>query len=151
MPHAPAFAWNGAWAVSFVVPATIGSRLGRLSAAEFAGQRTDREATISRTACDFRPTDPSGVNGPIARAFGSSTTNFFTADPSRIADPYLGRYVVWESSGSSGEPGIFVQDAAAMAAFCPPGTMTVTCQSYRPGGRPASGIVMRTGIAFDVR
>jgi hypothetical protein len=53
------------------------------------GLRTDREATISRTACDFRPTDPSGVNGPIARAFGSSTTNFFTADPSRAGYPVL--------------------------------------------------------------
>jgi phenylacetate-CoA ligase len=41
----------------------------------------------------------------------------FTADPSRIADPYLGRYVVWGSSGSSGEPAIFVQDAAAMAVY----------------------------------
>ena len=89
MANAPAFAWNGAWAVSFAVPSTIGSRLGRLSAAEFAGQRTDREATISRTACDFRPTDPTGVNGPIARAFGSSTTNFFTADPSRAGYPVL--------------------------------------------------------------
>lgn len=39
----------------------------------------------------------------------------FVADRSRIAEPYLGRYVVWESSGSSGEPGIFVQDALAMA------------------------------------
>ncbi len=41
----------------------------------------------------------------------------FVADPSRIADPYLGRYVVWESSGSSGVPGIFVQDAGAMAVY----------------------------------
>lgn len=41
----------------------------------------------------------------------------FTADVSRIAEPYLGRYVVWESSGSSGEPCIFVQDAAAMAVY----------------------------------
>ncbi|MES2090994.1 MAG: AMP-binding protein [Pseudomonadota bacterium] len=41
----------------------------------------------------------------------------FTADRSRIAEPFLGRYVVWESSGSSGEPGIFVQDAAAMAVY----------------------------------
>lgn len=41
----------------------------------------------------------------------------FTADRSRIAEPYLGRYVVWESSGSSGEAGIFVQDAAAMAVY----------------------------------
>lgn len=39
----------------------------------------------------------------------------FTADRSRIADPFLNRYVVWESSGSSGEPGIFIQDVLAMA------------------------------------
>ncbi|MFT3859057.1 MAG: AMP-binding protein [Aquabacterium sp.] len=41
----------------------------------------------------------------------------FIQDPARIADPYLGRYTVWESSGSSGEPGIFLQDAAAMAVY----------------------------------
>lgn len=41
----------------------------------------------------------------------------FTADRSNIAEPYLGRYMVWESSGSSGEPGVFVQDAAAMAVY----------------------------------
>lgn len=41
----------------------------------------------------------------------------FTADPSRIAEPYLGRYVVWESSGSSGTPAVFVQDAAALAVY----------------------------------
>jgi phenylacetate-coenzyme A ligase PaaK-like adenylate-forming protein len=39
----------------------------------------------------------------------------FTADPAQIGEPFLGRYTVWESSGSSGEPGIFIQDAAAMA------------------------------------
>lgn len=41
----------------------------------------------------------------------------FVADGTRIAEPFLGRYVVWESSGSTGEPGIFVQDVAAMAAY----------------------------------
>jgi phenylacetate-CoA ligase len=41
----------------------------------------------------------------------------FTADRARIADPFLGKYMVWESSGSSGEPGIFVQDASAMAVY----------------------------------
>jgi phenylacetate-coenzyme A ligase PaaK-like adenylate-forming protein len=41
----------------------------------------------------------------------------FTADQNRIAEPYLGKYVVWESSGSSGQPGIFVQDARAMASY----------------------------------
>ncbi len=40
----------------------------------------------------------------------------FTANRSRIAEPYLGRYMVWESSGSSGgEPGVYVQDARSMA------------------------------------
>lgn len=41
----------------------------------------------------------------------------FTADPSRAGQPWLGRYVVWESSGTSGMPGIFVQDARAMAVY----------------------------------
>lgn len=39
----------------------------------------------------------------------------FIADPARIGEAFDGRFVVWESSGSSGEPGLFVQDARAMA------------------------------------
>lgn len=41
----------------------------------------------------------------------------FTADPARVGEPYLGQYLVWESSGTSGSPGIFVQDATAMAVY----------------------------------
>lgn len=41
----------------------------------------------------------------------------FVADPSRIGQPFQDRWTVWESSGSSGEPGLFVQDAAAMAVY----------------------------------
>lgn len=41
----------------------------------------------------------------------------FTADPSRIGDPFLGRYLVWESSGTSGTPGVFVHDAGALAVY----------------------------------
>ena len=41
----------------------------------------------------------------------------FLADRSAVGAPFLGRYVVWESSGSSGEPAVFVQDAAALAAY----------------------------------
>jgi len=40
-----------------------------------------------------------------------------TADPGRIGEPFLGRYLVWESSGTSGMPGIFVQDARCMAVY----------------------------------
>jgi hypothetical protein len=90
MPTPPAFAWNGAWAVRFVVPSTIGStRIGRLSSAEFAGEPTVRDATISRTPCDFRPTDPTGADGPIARTSGTSNTILFSPDPSRPGYPVL--------------------------------------------------------------
>ncbi|MGD9831532.1 MAG: phenylacetate--CoA ligase family protein [Piscinibacter sp.] len=41
----------------------------------------------------------------------------FMADPANIGTPFEGRWIVWESSGSSGEPGLFVQDAAAMAVY----------------------------------
>ena len=41
----------------------------------------------------------------------------FVADPSLIGQPFEGEFVVWESSGSSGEPALFVQDAKAMAIY----------------------------------
>lgn len=41
----------------------------------------------------------------------------FIADRANIGRAFLDRYVVWESSGSTGEPGFFVQDAAAMAVY----------------------------------
>lgn len=41
----------------------------------------------------------------------------FAADPSRIGEAYAGEFLIWESSGSSGEPGVFVQDARAMAVY----------------------------------
>ena len=41
----------------------------------------------------------------------------FTRDPARIGEPYLGRYAIWESSGSSGETGLFVQDEQALAVY----------------------------------
>jgi len=41
----------------------------------------------------------------------------FLGDAQRLADAYLGRYLVWTSSGTSGEPGIFVQDEQSLAAY----------------------------------
>ena len=41
----------------------------------------------------------------------------FIGDPTRIGTQYLGRYVLWTSSGSTGEPAIYVQDADALATF----------------------------------
>ncbi len=41
----------------------------------------------------------------------------FVAEPARAAQRYLGRYWVWESSGSTGEPCIFVQDETTMTVY----------------------------------
>jgi phenylacetate-CoA ligase len=41
----------------------------------------------------------------------------FLAQRSHIGERFLGRYIVWTSSGSTGEPGIFVQDGNALAAY----------------------------------
>ena len=41
----------------------------------------------------------------------------FLRDPANIGKPYLGRYVVWTSSGTSGERGVYVTDVAALAVY----------------------------------
>lgn len=41
----------------------------------------------------------------------------FMADARRCGQPFLGRYAVWESSGSSGEPAVFVHDECALAVY----------------------------------
>lgn len=60
------------------------------------------------TKFDHWVTDPRLVL-PALRAF--------LGDPTAIGQPFDGQWIVWESSGSSGEPGVFVQDAAAMAVY----------------------------------
>ena len=41
----------------------------------------------------------------------------FLADKRAVGKRYLDRYVLWQSSGSTGEPGIYVQDADALATY----------------------------------
>ena len=53
----------------------------------------------------------------------------FTSDPARIAEPYLGKYLLWESSGTSNQPGVFVQDAQALAVYD-------ALEALRPGTAP---------------
>jgi hypothetical protein len=72
------FAWNGVWVVRISVPPNAsGTHPGRVNVAEFGGPPTFRELTISRTACDFRPTDPTGNNGPILRDQSPGPNDFF--------------------------------------------------------------------------
>jgi len=41
----------------------------------------------------------------------------FLADRTRIGDAFLGHYRIWKSSGTSGTPGIFVQDEHALGVY----------------------------------
>jgi phenylacetate-coenzyme A ligase PaaK-like adenylate-forming protein len=41
----------------------------------------------------------------------------FIVDRSRVGQPFLGRYAVWTSSGTTGEPGLYLQDAEALAVY----------------------------------
>ncbi|PKO62401.1 MAG: CoF synthetase [Betaproteobacteria bacterium HGW-Betaproteobacteria-18] len=68
--------------------------------------------TVSRQALMDRFND--WVTDPQLKL---SELRAFTADPRRIGEAYLGKYLVWESSGTSHQPGIFVQNAQTMAVY----------------------------------
>ncbi|MEN9396042.1 MAG: hypothetical protein RLZ81_572 [Pseudomonadota bacterium] len=70
----------------------------------------------------------------------------FTADPRRIAEPYLGKYMVWESSGTSGQSAIFVQDAQAMAVY--DALEALRRSAPQPLQRWMDPLYMRDRIAF---
>ena len=68
----------------------------------------------------------------------------FLADTGRVADPWLDKYVVWESSGTSGRPGVFVSDAQTMAVY---DALEAVRHRAPPGGGRG---LLRAFAAFDV-
>lgn len=50
-------------------------------------------------------------------AITRSGVDDFLRDPDLVGAQYLGRYAVWKSSGSTGEPGIFIHDTNALATY----------------------------------
>jgi hypothetical protein len=51
------------------------------------------------------------------RAITRVAVEDFIADPTRVGQSFLGRYFVCATSGTTGEPGIFVHDPAAMVVY----------------------------------
>ena len=78
----------------------------------------------------------------------------FVADPARIGESWLGRYAIWTSSGSTGEPGIYVQDPEALAVYdallstrlAGPGNAGSVWRTLAGGGRLA--LIAATGGHF---
>ncbi len=68
------FSSNGAYVVQFTVPSSPSSygSVGSTDIAEFNGPPTFRHMTLSKSACDFRPVDPTGVSGPFSLGYGTS-------------------------------------------------------------------------------
>jgi phenylacetate-CoA ligase len=69
----------------------------------------------------------------------------FVADPERIGQPFLGEYGVWKSSGTSGEPGMFVHDAFAQNVY--DGLVALHLAHLRLGASFAEGLVSEGGRA----
>ena len=69
----------------------------------------------------------------------------FLADRTHIGERYLDEYVVWKSSGSTGEPGIFVQDESALATY--DALIAVQLSGTRLAAPYAWGLVARGGRA----
>lgn len=86
-----------------------------------------RDQLAGRPAADIALTDlPVMHKRTLMRHFDEWVTDpalrlpelrAFAADPQQIAQPFLGKYQVWESSGTSGSPAVFVQDARAMVVY----------------------------------
>jgi hypothetical protein len=68
------FSANGVIVFQFVVPITPTSygTAGNTSIAEYAEPPTFRQMTLSKSACDFRPVDISGANGPLMMNLGNT-------------------------------------------------------------------------------
>jgi len=69
----------------------------------------------------------------------------FLADRTRIGDKYEGRYLLWKSSGTSGEPGIFLQDEGALEIYG--GLLAVQLATPDLLGRCISGSLRNGGRA----
>ncbi len=115
------------------------ARHGGLPVADMASQRLQALVAHARSASPFYKRHYAGLAAsprlgelpPVCKAdlmgqFEASCTDprirsedveRFLSDRTRIGATFLGKYYVWKSSGTSGTPGIFLQDRHAMAVY----------------------------------
>jgi phenylacetate-coenzyme A ligase PaaK-like adenylate-forming protein len=96
---------------------------------QFARERSPYYAGLYRSLpqADIEPRHvPPVTRGSLMERFDDwvtdpdvtcETASAFVADPGRAGRPYLGRYAAWTSSGTTGEPGLFVHDGHALAVY----------------------------------
>jgi phenylacetate-CoA ligase len=119
--------WVASRSASDALASRQAHRLRLLLAGAARGSRLYRQclggSDVTRTPLQALPV---AHKADLMRHFGDWVTDpslalddmrRFLRDPSLIGEPYLGRYMLWESTGSTGEPGVFVQDTSAMAVY----------------------------------
>jgi phenylacetate-CoA ligase len=119
-------AWNQTWAAAVVPGAPSLLRAQRLTALIDAATHQSplyrERAAGARTLADFEPIDKPTLmarfdDWATDRAITRVAAAAFLADTSNIGQAWLGRYLLWTSSGTSGVPGWFVQDGRSLAAY----------------------------------
>ena len=81
-----------------------------------------RRAPGARTLADFSPIGKAELMHDFDlwatdRRITRQAAETLLHSDADVSSAWLGDYLLWTSSGTSGEPGIFVQDTAALAAF----------------------------------
>lgn len=122
------------------------ARLAQLLATSFQDSplyraRCSRRSTGAPRLQDLEPVSKAELmqhfdDWATDRRITRSSVEAFLASPERVGDAYLGRYLVWTSSGTSGEPGIFVQDEQALATY--DALDALRLQGLGPRGPPAA-------------
>ncbi len=126
-PWLAAQAWQQTWLAS-VEPQISGrwwqqQRLTRLIHSTMQGSPLyARRSCGAKVLQDFEPVGKAELmahfdDWATERDITRTGVEAFLRQDNSIADAWLGRYLVWTSSGSTGEPGVFVQDAASLAAY----------------------------------
>ena len=94
------FAANGVVVMQFTVPsspATYGTP-GNATMVEYQDPPTFRQATLSKSSCDFRAMDSSGNNGPFAVSYGNLAAVDFNVGTQPVAlVPGQTYYVNWRN------------------------------------------------------
>jgi len=127
--------WTGALAAAYSASAagrdTISERAQRRfeSLVAFARTHSPYYSELYRDIDDVQPARsqlPSVTRSALMARFDDCVTDRevdrlsaerFVADAANVGHAYLGRYAVWKSSGTTGEPGLFVHDATALALY----------------------------------
>jgi phenylacetate-coenzyme A ligase PaaK-like adenylate-forming protein len=136
------------WMASHAAPVALEARRARRLAAllEAAAQRSPlyRRVLAGRDVRRTRLEElPVAHKAELMRHFADwvgdpgidlAALRRFTADPAQIGGAFPSGCTVWESSGSSGEPAVFVQDAGAMAVY--DALEAVRRPQLRPGRSP---------------